>query len=164
MYHWNAGLLQRDYTAQYPRRLSSSDKRFCLYLNSVCMQHSSAFIRSEILAAVKTWMLFFWVVTLYRLVSRYRRFGRIYCLHLQPLKWRQHVPVTLSVTTCNSTRRCNPQEQHRQPRCCLLCNLCNTRPKISQTSQCFLVYPLFVVNDKVGEQFYFNANFFPYSN
>jgi hypothetical protein len=65
-------------------------------------------------------MLVFWVVTSYRLVSRYQRFGGTYCLHLQyclhfqPWRWRQNVPTKrwylsispYDVTTQETSSRC----------------------------------------------------------
>jgi hypothetical protein len=49
-------------------------------------------------------MLVFWVVTPCGLVGRYQRFGETYCLLLQGLTF---------VSTCKSTRRYNPEDQHR---------------------------------------------------
>jgi hypothetical protein len=43
----------------------------------------TAFIIFEVLTAVKTSMLVFWLVTPNRLAGKYQRFGGIYCLHLQ---------------------------------------------------------------------------------
>jgi len=43
-------------------------------------------------------MLLFWVVTLFRLVIRYQRFGGIYCLHLQDLGLP--VPIRYSPQVC----------------------------------------------------------------
>jgi hypothetical protein len=43
-------------------------------------------------------MLLFWVVTLFRLVIRYQRFGGIYCLHLQDLGLP--VPIRYSLQVC----------------------------------------------------------------
>jgi hypothetical protein len=37
----------------------------------------------EVLTAVKTFILFFWVVTQCRLIGGYQRFGETYCHHLQ---------------------------------------------------------------------------------
>jgi hypothetical protein len=48
-------------------------------------------MKSAVLTAVKISMLSLWVVTPCRLVSRYRRFGESYCLHLQSWRWRQYV-------------------------------------------------------------------------
>jgi hypothetical protein len=41
-------------------------------------------MRFEVLTEVKLSMLVFWVVTPCGLVGRYQRFGRTYCLNLQP--------------------------------------------------------------------------------
>jgi hypothetical protein len=41
------------------------------------------YVRLEVLTAVKMLMFVFWVMTPFRLVGRYQRFGGTYCLHLQ---------------------------------------------------------------------------------
>jgi hypothetical protein len=82
--------------------------------------------------------MFFWVVTPCGLVGRYQRFGETYWLHLQPRRWRHYVSPKRSrlkmetvrffetfspedgdsmflrnVSTYESTRRHDPQAQHR---------------------------------------------------
>jgi hypothetical protein len=41
------------------------------------------FVRFEVFIAVRMMMMFFWVLVPCRLISRYKRFGETYCLHLQ---------------------------------------------------------------------------------
>jgi hypothetical protein len=48
-------------------------------------------VKFEFLTAVRMTTLFFWVVTPYRLVGRYQRFGEAYCLHLQPCVTTQNI-------------------------------------------------------------------------
>jgi hypothetical protein len=52
----------------------------------------------EFLTAAKISSFIFWFVTLYTLVGRCKRFGRTYCLHLQPTHrptWQCHILFTI---------------------------------------------------------------------
>jgi hypothetical protein len=59
---------------------------------------------------VRFMIMFFWVLSPCRLVSRSQRFGETYCLHLQSLCFSE----TLA-STDESTRRQNPEEHHHHP-------------------------------------------------
>jgi hypothetical protein len=71
----------------------------------------------EVLTAVKMSMFVFWVATPRWLVGGYQRFGGTYCLHLQDtstLKTKASCSFETLVSVYRSTRRYNPEDQHRQ--------------------------------------------------
>jgi hypothetical protein len=52
-------------------------------------------LRCEVLTAVKTSTMVFWVVTPCGLVDRHWSFGKTYCIHLQTWRWRPCVPPNI---------------------------------------------------------------------
>jgi hypothetical protein len=64
----------------------------------------------EVLTGVNMTMLFFWVVTPCGLVGRYKHFGETYNI----LKMETVCFSETLVFIYESTRRHNPEEQHRQ--------------------------------------------------
>jgi hypothetical protein len=51
-----------------------------------------SYMRFAVPTARRMLMVVVWVVMLYVLVGGYQHFGETYCLHLQPLSWKQYVP------------------------------------------------------------------------
>jgi hypothetical protein len=68
--------------------------------------------RFDVLTAVKTSMLVFWVVTPCGLVGRYKRLGETYCTWV--LKTETWCFSETSVRTYKSAQRYSPEDQHRQ--------------------------------------------------
>jgi hypothetical protein len=65
-------------------------------------------------------LMMFCVSASCRLVGTCQRFRETYCLYLQPWRWLNMETVCFSETllsTDESTRRQNPEEQHRHPHC-----------------------------------------------
>jgi hypothetical protein len=59
-------------------------------------------------------IMFFSAVTLCRLIDRFQRFGEKYTLHLQEMETEDDSMIIRNVGTYETTRRHNPEEQHRQ--------------------------------------------------
>jgi hypothetical protein len=67
-------------------------------------------MRTEVLMAVKTLILIFWVVTPCKLLGRYQHFGGIYCLYPQDLSPENRGNILVS--TYKSTWHNNPEDQN----------------------------------------------------